>query len=755
MEAIPVNGQTVTFYSYKGGVGRSMALVNIACLAAKEKKKVLLIDCDLEAPGLHQFFKTADETYGFVDLVTDINTFTDVENNNNEEGYARFMEERFASYVDKNVSPFTSDTNIAPNAPMEAPAELTNVDDNISVDVIKAGRFDDGYSKKLGSINWIRLYEKAPAFFRTFAIWLETKYDYIFVDARTGLADTSGICTMLMPQKLVMVFVLNKQNINGVVDVARQAIEYRYDSNDCRRLDIYPLPSRIENSVNPYLQLWIDNYKTKFVNLFTEKYKLNECRLSPYFDRCFIQYYPIHAYGENIPSLTESVTSPNFITYNYNSFYTVLKKNLPAWEIISTQEEQENASKAHEHFRKGLDLFYKKEYKQAIAEYSNAINLKPDFTDAIFNRSLCYEDEEMYKEALLDLNAVIALETSPADAYNSRGNLLSKMNSYDDALKDYSRAIEMKPDYAEAYYNRGVAKQDLRNYEEAIKDYDKAIELKPDYVNAYYNKGVSKSAIKMYDAAVKDYDKAIELKPDYAEAYYGRGVAFGYLKQYDNETKDYNKAIELKPDYAEAYNNRGASQTDMKRYEEATKDYNKAIELLPDYAEAYSNRGIAEEAMKMYDAAIKDYSKAIELNPNYINAYSGLAYLHMSLKMYDEAVKNFNVIIAKDPDNADALNGLANVYKNLQQFDKAKEYNEKCFLQDEGSWLFWGTKAEIDGAMGNDEGFYAGIEKAVELGLDLKKEVEEEPEIMNKYINQPRFQELLKKYNITLEAVPQ
>ena len=47
-------GQTITYYSYKGGVGRSMALVNIACLAAKEGKKILLIDCDLEAPGLHR-----------------------------------------------------------------------------------------------------------------------------------------------------------------------------------------------------------------------------------------------------------------------------------------------------------------------------------------------------------------------------------------------------------------------------------------------------------------------------------------------------------------------------------------------------------------------------------------------------------------------------------------------------------------------------------------------------------------------------
>ena len=49
--------QIITFYSYKGGVGRSMALANVATLLSKWGKKVLMIDWDLEAPGLENFFK--------------------------------------------------------------------------------------------------------------------------------------------------------------------------------------------------------------------------------------------------------------------------------------------------------------------------------------------------------------------------------------------------------------------------------------------------------------------------------------------------------------------------------------------------------------------------------------------------------------------------------------------------------------------------------------------------------------------------
>src|SRR5262245_66423772 len=51
-----MNGTVLTFYSYKGGVGRSFTLANIAVLLARWGYRVLTIDWDLEAPGLHHYF---------------------------------------------------------------------------------------------------------------------------------------------------------------------------------------------------------------------------------------------------------------------------------------------------------------------------------------------------------------------------------------------------------------------------------------------------------------------------------------------------------------------------------------------------------------------------------------------------------------------------------------------------------------------------------------------------------------------------
>ena len=69
------NGRIVTFYSYKGGTGRSMAVANVAWILASNGNRVLIIDWDLEAPGLHKYFhpflrdKKLSNTRGVIDFV--------------------------------------------------------------------------------------------------------------------------------------------------------------------------------------------------------------------------------------------------------------------------------------------------------------------------------------------------------------------------------------------------------------------------------------------------------------------------------------------------------------------------------------------------------------------------------------------------------------------------------------------------------------------------------------------------------------
>ena len=63
----------VTFYSFKGGVGRTMALANTAVSLAQRGRRVLAVDFDLEAPGLDTFdvFRRQEEVPGLIDFVNE------------------------------------------------------------------------------------------------------------------------------------------------------------------------------------------------------------------------------------------------------------------------------------------------------------------------------------------------------------------------------------------------------------------------------------------------------------------------------------------------------------------------------------------------------------------------------------------------------------------------------------------------------------------------------------------------------------
>ena len=70
-------GRIVSFYSYKGGVGRSMTLANVAWILASNGYRVLTIDWHLDAPGLHRYFAPflldpmLLETPGLIEFLTD------------------------------------------------------------------------------------------------------------------------------------------------------------------------------------------------------------------------------------------------------------------------------------------------------------------------------------------------------------------------------------------------------------------------------------------------------------------------------------------------------------------------------------------------------------------------------------------------------------------------------------------------------------------------------------------------------------
>jgi MinD-like ATPase involved in chromosome partitioning or flagellar assembly len=178
----------VTFHAYKGGTGRTLALVHTAWALAREGRRVVLLDLDLMAPSLWSLFGTGEAADGFVELVADW-----------QEGKA------------PSVEPYLR------RMPLDARASGT-------LHVMGAGRLDERYFTTLEGLDWQWLLDaqRGPAASESFLEFLRKQLtehlaaDIIFIDSPSGLSETSNVCLRLLADVVALFFVPTHVQLEGV-----------------------------------------------------------------------------------------------------------------------------------------------------------------------------------------------------------------------------------------------------------------------------------------------------------------------------------------------------------------------------------------------------------------------------------------------------------------------------------------------------------------------------------------------------------
>lgn len=320
------NGVLATFYSYKGGTGRSMALANIGCLLGKSlpsNGRVLLIDWDLEAPGLHRYFPICDlpENAGRPGI---IDYFSELRDKLTPELYAEISQPEGWHALEDAV-------------PVD-PYLTHNV--SVGVDLIKAGREGKGYADRVASFDWAEFYRRYHLVYPAFRDMLARRYNWTLIDSRTGLTDASGVCTMLLPEKLVAVFTPNRQSVEGLINLIYKAVEYRRKSEDTRPLAVFALPSRIVTEEHKLLRAAQIAYRSEFETCFRRAYglELPENFLAPYFDEVAIPHKGFYGFREQVAVRDdEQTTDALSINRAYERFFRRFSLLTRSWDALPTQ----------------------------------------------------------------------------------------------------------------------------------------------------------------------------------------------------------------------------------------------------------------------------------------------------------------------------------------------------------------------------------------------------------------------------------
>jgi MinD-like ATPase involved in chromosome partitioning or flagellar assembly len=281
------SGKIITFYSYKGGTGRSMALANVAWILASAGHRVLAVDWDLEAPGLHRYFrpflldKDLTSSEGVIDMVLEyaVEAITPSEEQDEK------PEDWYVPYA--NVLRYA--------------ISLRRDFGRGRLDLIPAGRQTHSYPARINSFDWRNFYERlgGVAFLDEVIKRMRDEYDYVLIDSRTGVSDTSGICTIHMPDILVVCFTLNNQSIDGAAAVTRSVLEQR----GSREVLVYPVPMRVDIAEKKKLELRTEYAKRIFGALPAH---LTDAERELYLKEVEYPYIPFYAYEEILATFGDS-----------------------------------------------------------------------------------------------------------------------------------------------------------------------------------------------------------------------------------------------------------------------------------------------------------------------------------------------------------------------------------------------------------------------------------------------------------------
>lgn len=296
LEDEPRRGQVVTFYSYKGGTGRTMALANVAWILASNGQRVLAADWDLESPGLHRFFAPFLEQ-----SVQDVPGIIDVVREYEYQAAQTDDQERRRAYIAQY-------TKIRQHT-IQLNWKFAN---GGSLEFLSPGKQNKDYMATIGALDWDNFYKALSGgeFLDALRADMKAQYDYALIDSRTGLSDVADICTVHLPDVFVDCFTLSTQGIEGSAQVAKSIGEgYGF-----RGIRILPVPMRVDPFEQERVEVGKIFAQRRFENLPSG---MTAADRRVYWNAVAVPYRPYYAYEEKLAVFGDAPGDPGSVLSAY------------------------------------------------------------------------------------------------------------------------------------------------------------------------------------------------------------------------------------------------------------------------------------------------------------------------------------------------------------------------------------------------------------------------------------------------------
>lgn len=294
-----------------------------------------------------------------------------------------------------------------------------------------------------------------------------------------------------------------------------------------------------------------------------------------------------------------------------------------------------------------------------------------------YNRGISLYDKGLYTEAIAEFERV--LKTTPVkdaperklasfymgESYANLGLAHLRMRMYHRAEEELKFALVLHPDYADLNFHLGVVYYKRGKYEDAALSFEKALAINPAYSKAVMYMGLTRL---MQDdpEGISYVRRAAEIQPAYADARYRQAVDAWDSGETRQAIALLEGLLEIDVDASAHLLEKGLEFLRECMFAEAADVLSEAVELHPEYADLRNYLGQSYLCQDLVDLAIGQFQKAIEINPTFVGAHMNLASAYEREGRFDEARAELGQVLRIEQRNPEAEERLARLEHDVQ-----------------------------------------------------------------------------------------
>jgi tetratricopeptide (TPR) repeat protein len=324
---------------------------------------------------------------------------------------------------------------------------------------------------------------------------------------------------------------------------------------------------------------------------------------------------------------------------------------------------------AKQFYKTGVTFVESGNHKDAIEQFTKAIELNPDYTRAYIDRACSYEAINELQKAADDYQRAIVFETKNPVFYFDAARVNFKLRNNQEALDLINKSTILSPNYIEAYQLLAQIQIALEDYSNALISINKGLRLKDNPENNYYH-GLVSEKMKNYNQAELDYERAITKNKRYTEAYLALANLRLQLNKIDKAMENCNAVFLINPNNKDAYLIRSEIYVKQTEYPKAIDDISKILSTDPNDKDMYLMRGKYYQEFTQNQNAINDFTKAIMLDSKFSEAFYKRAFSYEQVGDFKSAIKDYETLATLSAYDMVAQQHLDDARKRLFELNR-------------------------------------------------------------------------------------